>query len=109
MSRSRLNIKSGDQVYVRSGKERGKKGKVITTYPRESKVKVEGVNIIKKHAKPTQKVKQGGIREKEAPIHVSRVVLVCPSCSQPTRVSREKEVNGLQVRACKKCGGTIDK
>jgi len=106
---TRLKIKSGDQVYVRSGKDKGKKGKVITTYPREGKVKIEGVNIIKKHAKPTQKVKQGGIREMEAPINVSRVMVVCPKCEKPTRVSREKEVDSLRVRACKKCGATIDK
>jgi len=109
MSSSKLKIKTGDQVYIRSGKDRGKKGKVITTYPQDDKVKVEGVNIIKKHAKPTQKVKQGGIREKEAPIYASRVMLVCPSCNKPSRVSREKEVNGQRVRSCKKCGEAIDK
>ncbi len=109
MAVPKLKIKSGDRVYVRSGKDKGKKGKVITTYPRESKVKVEGVNIIKKHARPTQTVKQGGIREMEAPIPVSRVMLLCPECDQPTRVSRKEEVNGKKLRSCKKCGGTIDK
>jgi len=105
----RLKIKTGDQVLVRSGKDKGKKGKVIAAYPAAGKVKVENVNIIKKHAKPTQKVKQGGIREMEAPVYVSRVQLVCPQCNQPTRVARDQVVNGQRVRRCKKCGETVDK
>ncbi len=105
----RLRIKKGDRVLVRSGKDKNKKGKVIAAYPGEGKVKVEGVNIIKKHAKPTQKVKQGGIREMEAPIYASKVVLICPECSQPTRVSKAKTVKGEPVRSCKKCGEAIDK
>jgi len=105
----RLKIKTGDQVVVRAGKDKGKKGKVIAAYPSEGKVKVENINLIQKHAKPTQKVKQGGIREMEAPIYVSRVQLLCPQCNMPTRVSRDKLADGRKVRTCKKCGKTVDK
>jgi len=104
----KLNIKKGDEVVVLTGKDRGKKGKVLSTSPREGKVTVEGINKVKKHARPTNKVPQGGIRELEAPIHVSNVKLVCPSCGEPTRVAH-KLVSGTKVRSCKKCGESIDK
>jgi len=107
-SNQRLKIKKGDNVLVLSGKEKGKKGKVIATFPRDNLVKIEGVNIIKKHAKPTQKVKQGGIREMEAAIDVSKVKIICPACNEPTKITRKVE-EGYRIRECKKCGEIVDK
>lgn len=106
MPPAKLHVRKGDRVLVLSGKNKGKTGKVIKTLPREKKVLVEGVNIIKKHARPTQKIPQGGIREMEAPIYSSKVMLVCPSCQQPTRVSHRVEA-GKRVRSCKRCGESI--
>lgn len=107
-STPKLKIKKGDNVQVISGKEKGKKGKVIATYPRQGQVKIENVNIIKKHAKPTQKVQQGGIREMEAPMDISKVKVVCPSCDYPTKVSRNR-IDERRVRECKRCGEVVDK
>lgn len=109
MSAVKLHIRKGDKVQILAGKDKGKKGKVLRTVPRDNKVLVEGVNIIKKHAKPTQKVPQGGIREIEAPIHASNVMLICPSCQQPTRTTRSNFADGKRVRGCKNCGELIDK
>lgn len=109
MPASKLHIRKGDKVQILSGKDRGKKGKVLSTVPREKKVLVEGVNIIKKHAKPTQKIPQGGIREMEGPINASNVMLICPSCQQATRIFRRTLADGKKVRGCKKCGELIDK
>lgn len=108
VSTPRLKVKKGDNVLILSGKEKGKKGKVIATYPRDGKIKVEGVNIIKKHAKPTRKVTQGGIREMEAPIDVSNVKVICPACDEPTRTIRNF-LGDYRVRECKKCGESVDK
>jgi len=105
----KLPVRRGDRVFVLSGKDKGKKGKVISTLPKQGRVKVEGVNIIKKHAKPTQKVPQGGIREMEADIPVSRVMVVCPACSKPTRVKKKNLSDDRRVRACQKCGESLDK
>lgn len=104
----RLSLKTGDNIVVLSGKDKGKKGKIIAAYPREGTVKIEGINIIKKHAKPTQKVPQGGIREMEAPINISKVMIVCPACDKPTRIAR-KAAGDEHIRACKKCGESLDK
>ncbi|NLI70572.1 MAG: 50S ribosomal protein L24 [Firmicutes bacterium] len=108
MASVKLKIKTGDNVQVLSGKDKGKKGKVIAAYPRERLVKVEGINIIKKHAKPTQKVPQGGIREMEAPMHISKVMILCPACGKTTRVGR-KDIGERLIRVCKKCGESLDK
>ena len=97
MSLVKLNVKKGDTVVVLSGKDKGKQGKVI----------VEGVNKVKRHTKPNVKAPQGGILVKEAPLHACKVMLVCPACNKPTRVGH-KEVNGKNVRVCKKCGEVID-
>ena len=105
----RMFVRRGDRVVVLSGKDKGKKGKVIASFPRLNKVKVEGVNIIKKHAKPTRKVPQGGIREMEAAIPAPKVMVVCPACSKPTRVAAKDVSDGKRVRACRKCGESLDK
>lgn len=103
----KLNVKKGDTVVVLSGKDKGKQGKVLQALPKKNKVVVEGVNKVKRHTKPSQKAPQGGILTKEAPMHASKVMLVCPACKKATRVGH-KEVNGNNVRVCKKCGEVID-
>ncbi len=98
-----MRLKKGDVVLVLSGKDKGKKGKILKVNLKTSKVVVEGVAIMKKHQKPTQKF-QGGIIERPNAIPVSKVQLVCPRCSKQTRI---KKLEG--VRICKKCGEVIDK
>jgi len=105
----KLSVRRGDKVLVLSGKDKGKKGKVIATFPRLGKVKVEGVNMIKKHAKPTRKVPQGGIREMEAALPASKVMVVCPACGKPSRVAKKILSDGSRVRKCQKCDETLDK
>ncbi len=108
MSQNKLHVKKGDTVLVLSGKDKGKQGKITTAMTKKCKVIVEGVNKVKRHTKPNQNAPQGGILTKEAPLHVSKVMLVCPSCQKATRIAK-KEVGGKFVRACKKCGEIIDK
>ncbi|MBV9097541.1 MAG: 50S ribosomal protein L24 [Frankiaceae bacterium] len=99
-------VKKGDTVFVRSGKDRGVKGKVLLTMPAVNRVLVEGVNRVKKHTKvtTTQRGAQvGGIVTQEAPVHVSNVQIVCPNCSKPTRVGHRKNEDGRSVRVCRKC------
>jgi len=105
----KLHVKKGDQVFILSGKDKGKKGKVLSALPNEKKVTVEGINIIKRHARPTQKVPQGGIREMEAPIYADKVMVVCPSCQKQTKTFDVKLSSGKKIRSCKKCGEYIDK
>ena len=102
-----MTIRKGDRVKVIAGKEKGKEARVLRVYPHKERVVAERVNMVKKHQRPTNKQPQGGILEIEAPIHVSNVMLVCPSCSQPTRVGRRRE-DGNRVRVCKKCNNDID-
>jgi len=109
MATSKLNVRKGDRVLVLSGKDKGRKAKVISAIPKKDKVLVEGVNMIKKHARPTQKVPQGGIRETEAPVYACKVMVICPSCQKPTRIARSELVDGKSARTCKKCGELIDK
>ena len=101
-------IKKGDLVEVISGKDKGKRGKVLRVIPKEGKVIVEGVNMIKRHQRPNPRMKEGGIIEKEGPVYANKVMLVCPNCGQRTRVGF-KVVGGKKVRYCKKCGEIIDK
>ncbi len=102
-----LKIRKGDKVKIISGKDRGKSGKVLRALPRETRVVVEGVNVAKQHTRPSQRNPQGGIIEKELPIHISNVMLICPRCNQSTRVSRRVTPEGI-VRVCKKCEREID-
>lgn len=108
MSQYKLKIKKDDTVVVLSGKDRGKKGKILQALPKKDKVIVEGINKIKRHTKPNQNVPKGGIISKEAPMYASKVMVVCPACSKPTRVAK-KLVDGKMVRVCKKCGEPLDK
>jgi large subunit ribosomal protein L24 len=105
---NKLHVKKEDNVMVITGKDKGKKGRIIAAYPRENKVLVEGVNIVKRHSKPSQQNPQGGIIEKEAPIHVSNVMLIDPKTNQPTRIGYKVLENGKKVRVAKKSGEIID-
>ena len=102
-----LKIRKGDRVRVLSGKDRGKEGEVMRSIPTKGKVIVDGVNVAKKHQRPTQATQQGGIIDKDMPIPVSNVALVCPSCGKATRVGYTFDKSGAKVRTCKKCGGEI--
>lgn len=104
-----MKIKKGDLVEVISGKDRGKRGKVLKVIPRENKVIVEGVNIVKRHQRPVPQLREGGIIEREAPIHACKVMVVCPSCDKRTRVGYKFVEDGKKVRYCKKCGEILDK
>ncbi len=106
---SKLHIKTGDTVMLLTGddKYRGKTGKVLEVSPKEGKVIVEGINIVKKHAKPRKAGDPSGIIETESAIYASKVMLVCPKCSKATRVGHKIE-DGKKVRVCKKCGAEIE-
>lgn len=108
MTTPRLKIKKGDTVMVISGKNAGKKGKVLDVVPRNKKVLVEGVNMVKRHQRPTQALPQGGIIDKEAPLHVSNVMVMCNKCDAPVRVGRKESADGSRVRYCRKCGNILD-
>lgn len=101
-----MHVKTGDKVKVLAGKDKGKEGVITKAFPKKDRVIVEGVNIVKKHTKPSNTNPSGGIVEKEAPIHVSNVMLIDPSTNQPTRVGY-KVVDGKKVRVSKKTGETI--
>ena len=101
-----LFVKKGDTVIVRSGKDRGARGKVLLTSPSTERVLVEGVNRVKKHTKiqtTTRGAQEGGIVHQEAPIHVSNVQVVCPQCGKPSRIGYRKDEDGRSVRVCRKC------
>lgn len=106
-AKQKVHVRKGDTALVIAGKNNGKKGKVLRVIPESSKVVVEGVNVVKRHTRPTQKMPQGGITQKEAPIHSSNVMLYCSKCSSPTRVGKKILDNGDKERICKKCGETI--
>jgi large subunit ribosomal protein L24 len=99
-----MKIRKGDRVRVLTGKDRGKEGVVMFALPADRKVIVEGVNIAKKHQKPTRSTQQGGIIDKDMPLPVANVALVCGSCGKPTRVGYRFEPDGTKVRVCRKCG-----
>lgn len=104
----KMSIKKGDTVLVIAGKDKGKTGKVLETSPKDSKVLVDGVNIVTKHKKPRSQQDKGGIVKKPAAIEASTVQVVCGACGKATRVSH-KTVDGKNVRICKKCGASLDK
>ncbi|MCT2536591.1 50S ribosomal protein L24 [Aquibacillus koreensis] len=103
-----MHVKKGDKVKVLSGKDKGKEGTVLAAYPKKERVLVEGVNVVKKHAKPSQENPQGGILNFEAPIHVSNVLPIDPKSGEPTRVGYEVR-DGKKVRIAKKSGEALDK
>src|SRR5690625_4603402 len=103
-----MHVKKGDKVKVLSGKDRGKQGVVLESYPKTERVLVEGINMIQKHAKPAQENPQGGILNQEAAIHASNVMPIDPKSGEPTRVGYE-ERDGKKVRIAKKSGEPLDK
>lgn len=108
----RMKIHKGDQVMVVSGKEAGKSGKVMRVEGDKDRVVIEHLNMMKKATRPNPKKNpQGGIIEREAAIHVSNVMLMCPACNQPTRVGYRHTDGGSKVRVCRRsgCGADIDK
>lgn len=106
---NKLHVKKGDTVEVISGKDKGKKGKVLETSPKEGKVIVEGINIATKHVKPRAMGQQGGIVSAEAPLYACKVMPVCPKCGKKTRVSHKTLKDGTKERVCnhKDCGETF--
>ena len=113
MSRLATPLRKNDNVLVITGKDRGKKGRILKVVPsKNGKVRliVEGVNLIKRHTKPNPgKNIKGGIVEREASLHASNVQLVCPECGKPTRIGRRLLGDGRKVRICRKCEGVVDK
>ena len=112
MAAPKLNVKTGDTVVVISGKDKGKEGKITRAFPKDGKIIVSGVAMVKKHQKPRGQGMPGGIIDQEAAIPAGKGMLVCPACKKATRVAHKfGVVEGeapKKVRACKKCGATID-
>lgn len=100
----KIHVRKGDTVEVVGGKYRGKRGKILRVIPDFGRIIVEGVNVVKRHAKPTQKMPQGGIVEKEAPIPSSKVMLVCTRCGEASRIGHDLMPDGTKVRVCRNCG-----
>lgn len=110
MSRLATPIRKNDNVIVTTGKDRGKRGRVLKVVPVKNRLVVEGVNFIKRHTKPNpQRGVKGGVVEREAPLHASNVQLVCPECGQPARLGKRILGDGRKVRICRKCEGVVDK
>ena len=108
--RHKFSLRKGDQVKVMSGRDRGKTGRVLSVYPKRNAVVVEHANMIKRHTRPNPaKNIKGGIVEKEAPIQVSNVMIVCPSCGKHTRVGHTQLPDGSRARSCRRCATTLDK
>jgi large subunit ribosomal protein L24 len=105
---SGTRIRKGDRVEVLTGKYRGVQGKVLKNFPEKERVIVEGVNIVKKHSRPSQENPQGGIMHREAPIHVSNVALVCDSCNNTIRVGYRLDSEGNKRRVCRRCGADLE-
>ena len=104
---NKVHVKKGDRVYVLTGEERGKSGKILRVMPKKNRVIIDGINMMKKHTRPTPTNTQGGIIESPAPMDASKVMLVCPHCDKPSRVQRQRDPNGV-VRICKRCDRPID-
>ena len=103
-----MNIRKNDTILVIAGKDRGKRGKVRFAYPKRERVLVEGINFIKRHSRARGVVRQAGIIEREASIHVSNVMLLCNKCNHPARVGFRFLADGRKVRTCHSCGEVID-
>ena len=113
MPTNNLQIRANDEVLVLAGKDRSfkgqlRRGRVIGVFPKEQRLLVEGINVMKRAVRQSQKVRQGGIIEGPGPIHVSNVMLICPNCDKPTRVGYRRKEDGTKVRVCKKCNQDID-
>jgi large subunit ribosomal protein L24 len=110
MSRLATPIRKNDNVVVVTGKDRGKRGRVLKVVAEKNRLLVEGVNLIKRHTKANpQKNVKGGVVEREAALHASNVQVVCPECGKPTRIGKKILGDGRKVRICRKCEGVVDK
>jgi len=103
-----MKIRKNDTILVIAGKDKGKKGKVRYAYPKEERLLVDGINFIKRHTRATKQIRQAGIIEREAPIRVSNVMLMCSRCNRPARVGFQILDDGRKVRVCRSCGEVID-
>lgn len=108
VTRRKLNVKKGDTVEVISGKDVGKRGKVLSTMPKTGKIIVEGVNMVTKHMKPRGINQPGGIIKQESPLYACKVMVVCKKCNKKTRIGKQILEDGTKVRVCKVCGEVID-
>ncbi len=102
-----MNVKTGDKVLVLTGKDKGKVGTVLESFPKDKRVTVKGVNVLTKHRKPRSQQDKGGITKMEGKIEVSNVQVVCPACGKATRVAHKLDEKGNKIRVCKKCGANI--
>lgn len=105
----RGHIRKDDFVRIISGKERGKQGKVLRVFPKEGRLTVERINMIKRHTRPARQLQQGGIIEREGKMHISNVMLVCSKCARGVRVGHHFLEDGKKVRVCRRCGEVLDK
>jgi large subunit ribosomal protein L24 len=103
------HVRRGDNVGVIAGRERGKRGKVLRVLPEKGRILVEHLNMIKKHQRPTQKLRQGGIIEREGPLALSNVLVICPRCDKPSRTGTKILTDGRKVRSCRRCGESVDR
>jgi len=101
-------IRKNDTVLVTAGKDKGKKGKVRFAYPKDEMLIIEGINFIKKHARATRQARQAGVIELEAPMHISKVMLLCDKCNKPARLGFRFLEDGKKVRFCKVCQEVVD-
>ncbi len=104
-----MHVHREDTVLVLTGKDRGKKGRVIRLFPKTERALVEKINMVKRHTRPSQQLPQGGIMEKEASVHLSNLQVVCSKCGKATRVAYKALAGGQKARTCKKCGEILDK
>lgn len=109
MSQNNLHVRTGDQVKVIAGNYRGATGQILRTIPSERRVVVDGVNMRKRHRRPTRENPEGGIMTFEAPIHASNVMLMCPHCDEPSRTATRRDPDGTIERICKRCENPIPK
>jgi len=103
-----MKIRKNDTVLVIAGKDKGKKGKVRFAYPKDERILVEGINMVKRHTRARGRVRQAGIIEREEPIHVSNVMLLCSRCNHPARIGFYYLQDGRKARICRACGEVID-
>jgi len=107
--RPKMHVKKGDSVVVISGKDSGKRGKIIDVDAKQGRVYIDKVNVVSRHTKPTKGAPQGGIVKQEASVNSSNVMLYCSRCGQGVRVRKEIQGNGSKIRICAKCGSPFDK
>ena len=110
MSKLQTPVRKNDNVLVVTGKDRGKRGRVLKVLPSRNRLVVEGVNFVKRHTRPNpQRNIKGGVVEREGSVHASNVQLICPECGAPARIGRQLLGDGRKIRVCRKCDGAVDK